>query len=144
MLWFQTNVISFSKSPRALLTLPHSVCVSTAVFRFLLVETLSSSWVSAWRRGPPSVTWSRCWCSSSMSVRIRVRAVIFSDLGVISLHAASSVLPLSFPDREPAGDGDLQGDERESLPQNGVLRQGEWTSDRSGRAGVGFRWRTLG
>ena len=33
--------------------------------RFGLAVTLSSSWASVWRPEPPSVTWSRCWCSSS-------------------------------------------------------------------------------
>ena len=47
-----------------------------------------------------------------------------SDTDTRQLHANRVLL---FPDGEPAGDGDPEGDERESLAKNGSLRQGEST-----------------
>lgn len=47
-------------------------------------------------------------------------------------HKPSSVFILSFPDGEPAGDGDQQGDEGESLQENGGFRPGESTHAASG------------
>lgn len=47
------------------------LCSATFLFllRCPLVGTLSSSWVSAWRPEPPSVTWSQFWFNSFTSVQ---------------------------------------------------------------------------
>lgn len=72
-----------------------------------------------WRPEPPSATWSQCWCSSFMLVTVNL-----SNPGCC-IPAAVYIFYLFSQDGKPAGNGNQNGDERESLQKNSSLCQSE-------------------